>query len=172
MTENTQFWRKCSSCKKPIPYGAVYCACSVSTCNRKRSSLVFCSIPCWDAHLPIMNHREASAVERTAPTRQEAAEIVAKGGSASDAGAGAGGRKREILVIASKVKDYIRSQSGMNTSAGALEILSDKLREISDEAIKNARTDGRQTVLDRDVGGRKPKGESKQIIRRRPDSAS
>jgi hypothetical protein len=29
---------------------------------------VFCDVSCWDAHVPMMNHRESWAEERTAPT--------------------------------------------------------------------------------------------------------
>lgn len=65
MSDNV--WRECSTCKKPIHYGQKYQVCNVSTCNRKRNSYVFCSVDCWDAHLPLANHREAWAVEETAP---------------------------------------------------------------------------------------------------------
>jgi len=65
-------WRACSNCKKPIRFGSVYWVCSVSTCNRKRTSLVFCTIGCWDAHLPLANHRSAWAEERQAPAGPEA----------------------------------------------------------------------------------------------------
>ncbi|HEB80477.1 MAG TPA: hypothetical protein ENI71_01220 [Chromatiales bacterium] len=58
---------------------------------------------------------------------------------------------KEVLVVASKIKNYIREQSGMNTSAGVLDALSDRLRAICDQAIENARRDGRKTVKDRDV---------------------
>jgi len=58
---------------------------------------------------------------------------------------------KEVLVVASKIKNYIREQSGMNTSAGVLDALSDRLRTICDQAIENARHDGRKTVKDRDV---------------------
>lgn len=57
----------------------------------------------------------------------------------------------EVLVVASKVKNYIREKSGMNTSASVLDVLSDRLRAICDQAIENARRDGRKTVKDRDV---------------------
>ncbi|HTL12553.1 MAG TPA: hypothetical protein VL588_08710, partial [Bdellovibrionota bacterium] len=40
-------------------------------CNRKRTGLAFCSVSCWDAHLPIVNHRESWAEERKAPTEAE-----------------------------------------------------------------------------------------------------
>jgi hypothetical protein len=64
-------WRRCNSCKKPIAFGAAYWVCNVSTCNRKRTGLVFCDVSCWDAHVPGMNHRESWAEERHAPTREE-----------------------------------------------------------------------------------------------------
>src|SRR5947209_6640607 len=60
---NPDFWRRCNSCKKPIGYGADYWVCNVSTCNRKRTGLVFCDVSCWDAHIPMMNHRESWAEE-------------------------------------------------------------------------------------------------------------
>lgn len=69
MTES--FWKKCNSCKKPIAFKAVYWVCNVSTCNRKRLGLSFCSVSCWDAHLPLMNHRESWAEERRAPSEEE-----------------------------------------------------------------------------------------------------
>ncbi len=62
-------WRTCSVCKKPIRYGTLYQRCSVSTCNRKRVSLVFCSLDCWDAHLPDQNHRNPECIEERAPAR-------------------------------------------------------------------------------------------------------
>lgn len=62
-------WRLCSSCKKPIAFGAMYWVCNVSTCNRKRTAKSFCSVMCWDAHVPLMNHRESWAEERFAPKK-------------------------------------------------------------------------------------------------------
>ncbi len=56
----------------------------------------------------------------------------------------------EVLVVASKVKGYIRERSGMNTSANVLEALSQKIRGLCDVAIENARNDRRKTVKDRD----------------------
>jgi histone H3/H4 len=38
----------------------------------------------------------------------------------------------------------------MNTSASVLTALSDRIRELCDQAIENARKDGRKTVKDRD----------------------
>lgn len=56
----------------------------------------------------------------------------------------------EILVVASKLKNYIRDKSSMNTSASVLPTVSAKLRQMCDQAIENARNDGRKTVKDRD----------------------
>lgn len=57
----------------------------------------------------------------------------------------------EILIVVSKMKKYIRERSGMNTSDSVADALSDHVRAICDEAIRTAATDGRKTVLDRDV---------------------
>jgi hypothetical protein len=71
-------WKKCSSCKKTIEFKALYWVCNVSTCNRKRTGLAFCTVSCWDAHAPMMNHRESWAEERTAPSEAEWAQILAE----------------------------------------------------------------------------------------------
>jgi hypothetical protein len=70
-TATPEFWRKCSSCKKPIGFKQLYWVCNVSTCNRKRTGLVFCTVACWDAHNPMMNHRDSWAEERRSPTAAE-----------------------------------------------------------------------------------------------------
>lgn len=57
----------------------------------------------------------------------------------------------DVLVVASKVKAYIRSNSDMNTSASVLEVLSKRVRQICDTAIENAKKEGRKTVMDRDI---------------------
>ena len=57
---------------------------------------------------------------------------------------------KEVLVVASKIKNYIKSSGDMKTSAGVLDTLSDRLRVMCDQAIESARSDGRKTVLDRD----------------------
>jgi hypothetical protein len=60
-------FRVCSICRKPIAFGSVYYACSVSTCNRARTGLFFCTVECWESHLPTARHRDAWAEERRAP---------------------------------------------------------------------------------------------------------
>ena len=56
---------------------------------------------------------------------------------------------KEILVVASKIKKYVRSVAGMSTSANVLPKLSDAIRSLCDQAIENARADGRKPVMDR-----------------------
>lgn len=180
-------WRNCNICKKGIGFGAEYFVCSVSTCNRKRTGLIFCGLPCFEAHLPEARHRDAWAEGTRSPTRAEweaalAAESAADaGGSATSPPApSAGGERRntaggaaeprrsativrtaaetvdepraehEVLVVVSKLKKYIRDWSGMNTSDAAMAVVSEYLRELCREAIRQAGLDGRRTVLDRD----------------------
>jgi hypothetical protein len=72
-------WLRCSACKKDIRYNATHWVCSVSTCNRNRTKLVFCSVVCWDSHVAILRHRDAWAVEARAPTKDAwAAELAAE----------------------------------------------------------------------------------------------
>jgi histone H3/H4 len=59
--------------------------------------------------------------------------------------------EKEVLVVISKVKNYIRAQSQMNTAGSVAEALSDQVRRLCDQAIENARKDGRKTVMDRDL---------------------
>ena len=158
MSEPTS-WRRCSACKNPIALGAIHQVCSVSTCNRPRTGLAFCSVTCWEVHLPDANHREAWAVERRAPLTREP-------GTASAADSGSQRRivrppqftptaapaPAEVLIVGSRLKDYIRVKSGgYNTSDRVFEPLSEIVRRVCDQAIENARRDGRMTVLDRDI---------------------
>ena len=154
-------WRRCSACKNPIALGSKYWTCNVSTCNRKRTGLVFCSVTCWDVHLPGANHREAWAEEQRAPITPD------EGTKPSESAQRGPGRRRivrtepaskadreipaEILIVASRLKQYIRARSGFNTSERALSPLSDIVRRVCDQAIENATREGRTTVLDRDV---------------------
>jgi hypothetical protein len=57
----------------------------------------------------------------------------------------------EVLIVASRLKEYIRAKAGFNTSDRVLLPLSDIVRRLCDEAIRNASREGRTTVLDRDI---------------------
>ncbi|RIL10701.1 MAG: hypothetical protein DCC75_03815 [Proteobacteria bacterium] len=58
--------------------------------------------------------------------------------------------EQDVLVVVSKLKNYIRNQSGMNTSGNVAPKLSEFLRSLCHRAIENAKSDGRKTVMDRD----------------------
>lgn len=165
MSENKKIWRNCSVCKKPISTGAKYYICSVSTCNGQRTGYVFCSVACFERHLPGARHRDAAAIESTAPNEASAVNT----GSASNTpttqsqtvrrvvssptttGASLANKMpQEILIIASRLKEYVQARADYNTSASVMEVLSDYVRVLCDRAIDNARAEGRKTVLDRD----------------------
>lgn len=166
-------------CKNQIDYGQKIYECSVSTCRQKRTGMVFCSLGCWEAHLPMMRHRDPWAEEGVAPTQAEAEAAAAaeheeleetdaatspsKG--ALDASGSGGAQRRvvaspnrvvmedlpkDVLVVVSKLKKYIKARSGMNTAEDVLGVLSDQIRQICNRAITHAAEEGRKTVKGRD----------------------
>lgn len=163
-SNEVQFWRKCSSCKKPINFSTRYYACSVSTCNGQRTGYVFCSVPCWEVHLPGARHKDAAAIEMKSPGAGQASppspaatsggepnrRIIASPSHPSSSSASKSQLPREVLIIASRLKEYVVARSEMNTSANVMDVLSDFVRVACDRAIENARAEGRKTVLDRD----------------------
>lgn len=64
-------WRKCTTCKESIAFQSKFWICNVSTCQKKRAGLIFCSVECWDAHVPTLRHKDSWAIERRAPTEAE-----------------------------------------------------------------------------------------------------
>lgn len=160
------YWKHCSTCKKEIPFRARYHACNVSTCNRGHTALAFCSVECWDSHVPLLRHRDAWAVEQTAPSREEWQREQAEEQAAAErreARAAAPPPEprplpprndaelpRDVLIVVSKLKAYVRARSGMNTSDAVIDVLSDKVRELCDRALEKAAQAGRKTLLDRD----------------------
>lgn len=160
MTEAlTNFWKKCSVCKNPIGLNSTYYVCSVSTCNGQRSGYVFCRYQCFETHLPGARHRDAAAVEMRSPSTPASPEaertptrlIVRPSANPSAAPQTGSALPREVLVIASRLKDYIQARGDMNTAAAVMDVLSDHLRQICDRAIEEARQDGRKTVMERDL---------------------
>lgn len=163
-----QHFRLCSTCKTPIPFLGRYYVCSVSTCNRRPTALYFCSVPCWDAHVPDARHRDAWAEEATAPSREEF--LAERASSAPEAASTDAARRRvvsaappttkdeddaddlpkEVLVVVSKLKGYVKARASMNTSDGVVDVLSDHLRDLCKKAIKSAAANSRKTVMARD----------------------
>ncbi len=159
METDSNTWKKCSVCKKSIALGGKYYECSVSTCNGERTGYTFCSIQCFETHLPGARHRDAGAVEKKAPMSAFAEaprRIIVNSGasSASPAGAkapvGKSSMENEVLVVVSKMKQYIKDVSDMNTAEDVNRIISQMIRVHLDRAIESARSDGRKTVMARD----------------------
>lgn len=147
-------FKNCSVCKKEIALLAEYYVCSVSTCNSRRTGLTFCSMSCFERHLPGARHRDAAAITKTAPSTVVPAanegprrRIIASSPSSTP---GSSSAAKEILIVASKLKAYVKERADMNTSASVMDILSNKVRQLCDDAIDEARANGRKTVLDRD----------------------
>ncbi len=137
-------WRKCNACKKDIALGGLYYVCSVSTCNGQRTGYTFCSVPCFDTHVPVARHKDAAAIEMTAPLTAQTVRTIPKSHSSTS------NATQEVLVITSRLKDYISAKSSFNTSTEVVDTLSDYLRVLCEHAIDNARADGRKTVMARD----------------------
>ncbi len=153
MEGHQNYWRKCGSCKKEIGFNSIYQACNVSTCKK----LVFCSVDCWNLHNPVMNHKSSWAEENRSPRREE---IITENQSentprrimvqSSRAASLVDEHETEILIVASKLKQYIKEKYDMNTSANVMEALSHQVRKLTDRAINKAKSEGRKTVMDRD----------------------
>ncbi len=59
-------------------------------------------------------------------------------------------KSKEVLVVASKVKAYVRNR-GMNTSGDAIGCISEKVYAIIDEATTRTSANGRKTLKPQDV---------------------
>ena len=59
-------------------------------------------------------------------------------------------KKKESLIVASKVKAYIKSKK-MMTSSDALEAISDNVYDVLDAAIVRTKANRRSTVKAQDV---------------------
>lgn len=179
MADQPGFWRACSSCKKNIGFQQKYFECSVSSCQGKRTGYVFCSVICWERHLPGAKHRDAGAVEKFSPSLQvylasdeHNQTSVANNASTPStphsnnqvqpqrriiptpsnvhASTNHHHQEEEVLVVVSKLKAYIKDSADMNTSGDVSEVLSKMIRRVCDEAVRHAQADGRKTVMARD----------------------
>lgn len=147
MSQN--IWKKCGSCKKDISFGSVYQKCSVSTCHK----LIFCSVDCWDQHVPVMNHKNAWAEEEVAPHSNQEIESgrrILVTSKSTESPLSSSELDQDILIVASKLKNYIKEKHGLNTSAEVMDKLSQIVRKISDQACQNSISQGRKTLMGRD----------------------
>lgn len=155
MDEAMTYWRKCGSCKKEIGFNTIYQVCNVSSCRK----LVFCSVDCWNLHNPVMNHKSSWAEENRSPRKENfiaaasSTEAIPRRilvQSKSSTPSSEALESDEILIVASKLKAYIKEKYDMNTAASVMEALSREVRRLSDRACEKARSEGRKTVMDRD----------------------
>ncbi len=58
--------------------------------------------------------------------------------------------KKEVLIVASKVKAYIKEKGELSTSGSVGDKLTDVIKSLCDAAIEKAKNDKRKTVMDRD----------------------
>lgn len=148
-------WRKCSICKKSINYGQKYQKCSVSTCKKS----VYCSVDCWEVHVPVLGHKSPWAEEERAPLKGQEEERQARrilvtpkkvDESTDIPNLNSNDLPKDILIVISKLKAYVKARSDMNTSGDVGDALSEIVRKHVDGAIREARMDGRKTVMGRD----------------------
>ena len=144
-------WRRCGPCKKMIGFDSTYYVCSVSTCRKH----VFCSHECWRAHVPLMRHKDAWTEEERSPKqidfeRAKDGEQAMSSKIINQTPTPGGTTPKEVLIVASKLKAYVKAKSGLNTSANVLDKLSDMVRVHCDRAIEEAMRNGRKTLMDRD----------------------
>ena len=111
-------------------------------------------MPCFDAHVPVLRHRDAWAEEKRAPTRAAfEAEQNARQKEDEERQHAASARNlgnkeppmsneatNEVLIVVSKVKNYIKARAGMNTADAVSEAISDLVRKACDDAIARAKT--------------------------------
>lgn len=141
-------WRRCDVCKSDIKYGQKIQKCGVSSCRK----FVFCSVDCWSEHDSVFGHKSAYAEEAQAPKSESEVgrrRIVQTSSNANSIRAGKD-IPQDILIVASKLKSYIKAKHDLNTSANVMEKLSQLVRNLCDDAVDNARAEGRKTLMDRD----------------------
>lgn len=161
--EQPTFWAKCSSCKKEISFRQRYYLCSVSTCRQKRTCLHFCSVPCWDAHLGVANHRSGTfAEEAIAPSLEEHLRELAEADETprpvkrmiieeKPSTPSPTNVKVDTLVVVSRVKALISELSAFNTSQCCIDALTKKIVDECRKGIERAKAAGRKTVMGRDI---------------------
>lgn len=141
-----QSWRTCGVCKKSIALGALYQKCSISSCRK----VAFCSVDCWDIHQGVMGHKSSYAEEERAPMsldEQKPRRRIVQSAQPKRSNHSA---PKETLIVVSKMKNFVKESTDMNTSGDVADVLSDYVRELIIQASDNARAEGRKTLMGRD----------------------
>lgn len=149
-TSEQNFWRRCGSCKKEIHYNSPYQVCGNSSCQK----FAYCSIDCWSLHNSIMNHKNGWSEDRVSPKKETEGNkrliIIPKSQNTKNEIENKTESENEILIVASKLKQYVKDKHELNTAADVMDILSQKVRRLTDQASLKAKSEGRKTLLDRD----------------------
>ena len=110
-------------------------------------------------HVPILNHKNAwaeegrspsqAAVQAEAPVRRI---IVSPSQNTPNLAPSSKSSPmdHDVLIVASKLKQYVKDKYDLNTSADVMDALSQEVRRITDRAVDKARAEGRKTLMSRD----------------------
>jgi histone H3/H4 len=163
---NAKYWAcSVSTCNRPRT-GYVFCTVSCwdshiaearhrdAWADEKRAP----SKEAWDKELaanpeaaPPPAAPKPVAQQGSAPVRRVVGDASPSTAAAVEGNIQLADAEREILIVVSKMKKYIKDRSGFNCSDAVAEVLSEHVRAICDESIRAAARDERKTVLDRDV---------------------
>ena len=105
-----------------------------------------------------MNHKSSWAEENRSPRKENyrpeedsnAPKRILVNNRPAESSAVGEANEEDILIVASKLKQYVKDKYDMNTSANVMEALSHIVRRQTDRAIARAKSEGRKTLMDRD----------------------
>ncbi len=102
-----------------------------------------------------MGHKSAYAEEEMAPTTSNEEKprrriVVGKSSSSSGSNSESSDLPMDTLIVVSKLKAYVKAKSDFNTSGDVADELSKFVRLMVNEAIEEARAEGRKTLMARD----------------------
>jgi hypothetical protein len=144
------YWRKCGRCKQEISWGGTYQQCSVSSCRK----FAYCSVDCWSVHNSVMGHMSAYAQEEKVPNKNGdigiRRKIIISAKQSSALSSVASNVELDVLIVASKLKKYVKDRHNLSTSANVIDRLSELVRDLVDGAVVEVRQEERKTLMDRD----------------------
>jgi len=97
-----------------------------------------------------MNHKNSWAEERVSPRQKDALEASEAPRRVIITTKAVMKESQEVLIVASKLKQYIKDKFDMNTSASVMDVLSNNVRRMTDRAAERAQSEGRKTIMDKD----------------------
>ena len=107
-----------------------------------------------------MNHKSSWAEENRSPRKENYTPeadgslprriIVSQKPSSGSAEEVGEANEEDVLIVASKLKQYIKDKYDLSTSANVMDALSRIVRRHTDRAVAKAKSEGRKTVMDRD----------------------